>query len=255
MQPEVVVYTSLPRNDVLRLLERLPSSIQRSSSDIADPVRVLLVRIGLAALFRIQKAFIVKSRGGTDETGLRWAPLSPRTIAYSRRHPGLPKRRPRRQYHPSYALTKKQRDRWWTIYKRSLARYAGDKAHAARAAWFVLKQEGATTLFDRYSKTQVDILRDTGLLLNSLSPVTPPQSATSSPPKRDKQIFLLRRGEVRIGTNRKGAAAHHEGNPRRKLPQRRLWPEPGKWTPQWWDDLLTQARQGIIDIVLHLLRR
>jgi hypothetical protein len=120
--------------------------------------------------------------------------------------------------------------------------YKGDRGHAARRAWFILKAEGARTLLDKYGNRQVEILRDTGLLLNSLSP-----GVSSS-----EQILRTGPGEVVVGTNRKGAAAHHYGVPGR-LPQRRLWPEPSRWPSSWWAELVEQARAGLIDVVVHLI--
>lgn len=121
--------------------------------------------------------------------------------------------------------------------------YNGDKSHAARRAWTILRREGANTLFDKYANRQVEILRDTGLLLNSLSPgATIPE-----------QVFRVEPGAVVVGTNRKGAAAHHHGVPG-KLPQRRLWPDPKDWPDTWWADITDQIKQGLIDLAIELAR-
>ena len=100
-------------------------------------------------------------------------------------------------------------------------------------------QSGAQTLVEKYGHRQVEILRDTGLLLNSLSP------GTTTP----ESVFRVGRGEVIVGTNRKGAAAHHHGVPSRNLPQRRLWPVVSKWPATWWRDITEQVKQGILDII------
>ena len=96
------------------------------------------------------------------------------------------------------------------MYRRQLAIYKGNRSHAAAVAWLVLKIEGAKTLVDKYGHRIVEILRDTGLLLNSLSP-----GVYSS-----ERVFKVGHGEVIVGTNRKGAAAHHHGVPGR-LPHHR----------------------------------
>lgn len=205
----------------------------------------MLTRCGLAILGRIKQAFIAKSRGGTDEAGDSWKPLSPKTIAYSRtRARGRSKRDKARAQFPSQALTSKQQARWWVVYHRQLAIYKGDKSHAAAVAWLVLKGEGAQTLVDKYGHKKVDILRDTDLLFNSLSP------GVSSA----EQIFRVGRGEVIVGTNRVGAAAHHHGAPSRNLPQRRLWPLVSRWPANWWSDIIDQAKQGLLDIATNLIR-
>lgn len=207
----------------------------------------MMVRCGLAILGRIRHAFVTKARGGTDEAGERWKPLSPKTIAYSktrqRGRGGRTRTERGRPPRPSQALDEKQQERWWEVYRRQLAIYKGDKGHAAAVAWIVLKREGAVTLLDKYGHRQVEILRDTGLLLNSLSPGV--HSA--------EQVLRTGRGEVIVGTNRRGAKAHHTGIPGR-LPQRRLWPEPRKWPANWWADIIDQVKQGLLDIAALLIR-
>lgn len=204
-----------------------------------------MTRCGLAVLARIKQAFIVKARGGTDEAGDSWPPLSPKTIAYSKtRKRGRSKADKKKAEFPSQALSKKQQDRWWQVYKQALATYKGDKSHAAAVAWFVLKKEGAQTLVDKYGHKKVDILRDTGLLLNSLSP------GVASP----HRIFKAGQGEVIVGTNRVGASAHHRGVPGR-LPQRRLWPPPSKWPDSWWRDIIDQCKQGLLDLAAEIIKK
>ncbi len=129
------------------------------------------------------------------------------------------------------------------MYSQGLAIFKGNKASAAKRAWGILKREGATTLLDKYGTRKVEILRDTGLLLNSLSPGV--QSA--------EQIFKVGNAEVTIGTNRKGAAKHHTGIPGR-LPQRRLWPEIQRWPQSWKDDMVEQARDGLVDIIVKEIK-
>ena len=112
---------------------------------------------------------------------------------------------------------------------------AGDK-------WEPLKP---ATIKRRRGKSQsVEILRDTGLLLNSLSP------GMASP----NQVLVLGRGDIVLGTNRKGAAAHHHGVPKRNLPQRRLWPDPDKWPDSWREDVLDAARDGMIQVIAQTIR-
>ena len=251
------VYVRATRAAVVSALMGVPREAV-SGGPIAN---AMMVRCGLAALGRIRHAFVVKAGGGTDEAGDRWKPLKPETIAYSRRHrkksgdprqsqvfsrakklPWVPRPNVRAGYAPSYALTSRQRDRWWDVYRQGLAMFRGDKGHAARRAWVILKGEGATTLIAQYGNAKVDILRDTGLLLNSLSPGTTVA----------QQVFRVRPGEVIVGTNRKGAKGHHEGIPGR-LPQRRLWPEPSRWPSNWWGDIQEQSQAGLLDIAVFLI--
>lgn len=229
--------------DVKDAIRRAPAAA-RQGGPIAD---AMMTRCGLAILGRIKTAFVTKARGGVDEAGDSWKKLSPKTIAYSktrqRGRGGRTKAEKGRATHPSQALDAKQQARWWSVYRRQLAIYKGNKGHAAAVAWLVLKSEGARTLVDKYGHRQVEILRDTGILLNSLSP------GVSSA----EQVFRVAPGAVIVGTNRKGARAHHEGVPGR-LPQRRLWPPVNKWPSSWWQDILDQAKQGILDIAASLVK-
>jgi hypothetical protein len=229
------------RAEVRQAISLLPQAIL-GNHNVRSMAEATMTRVGMAILGRIRTAFVAKSRGGTDEAGDRWQSLSPKTIAYGRRGRSAAERaRPAR---PSQALNTKQQDRWWEVYRRSLARYKGDKSRAARTAWFVLKGEGATTLFDKYSGRTVEILRDTGVLLNSISP-----GGNSA-----EQVFRALPGEVTVGTNRVGASNHHRGIPRR-LPQRRLWPRPSQWPDKWWRDLTDEVTQGLMEIAIFLAQQ
>lgn len=238
-----VVHVRVSRPAIHGAIAQAPRTL-RGGGPVADAV---MKRIGLAILGRIRQAFITKARGGTDEAGDRWKPLSPRTIAYSKTRQrgkgGRTRTEKKRPTHPSQALTAKQQARWWEVYRRQLAIYKGDKGHAAAVAWLILKREGAKTLVDKYGHRQVEILRDTGLLLNSLSP-----GVASA-----EQVFRVGPGNVIVGTNRKGALVHHRGIPGR-LPQRRLWPDPHRWPASWWKDVQDQVKQGILDVVAHTLK-
>jgi hypothetical protein len=231
------VYLRKSRQDIKAVLRQVPSACAGNVGQANAAMRALLTRVGMAALSKIRQAFVVKARGGTDECGLSWPPLSPATIAYSRRHPGVlwpgKKRAP---YAPSWMLTEAQRKRWWQLCR------VGGPAYA----WVIVKSEGAKTLIGEYGQTPVDILRDTGLLLNSLSPGIPTQ--------QPNQVFTIGNGDVIVGTNRKWAAAHHNGIPG-KLPKRRLWPEPRSWTSDWWDDIISQAKDGLVELTLFMIGR
>lgn len=210
-----------------------------------DAAKVILTRAGLALLGRIRKAFITKSQGGVDEAGDSWKPLSPKTIAYRRMKKKRTRTEKKRDTYPSQALTKRQQERWWELYYEGVKKLNKDKASAAKRAWAIIKSEGAITLLDKYGNAQVPILIDTGALLESLSP------GTSSP----DQVFRIDQGSVTIGTTRQGAMAHHRGVPRRNLPQRRLWPDPDNWPESWWDDILNQIEQGLVELIVNAARK
>lgn len=235
-----VIRVRAKKAEVLKLLRSIPQ-VARGNGAAAQ---ALMTRMGLELLGRIRDAFVTKARGGTDEAGESWKPLKKTTVAYSRRHPGLPPSKARARWRPSYALTKQGREKWWKNYSHYLAIYNGDKAHAAAVAWLIAKGDGEKTLLENYGDTPVEILRDTGLLLNSLSPGV----------RGRNKVFRVKAGEVIVGTNRKHAAVHHYGSRDRRIPQRRLWPEPKKWPSNWWTAILEQAKAGLIDIVLWMFR-
>lgn len=247
----VHVKSARPR-DINRIISRAVAMMTgaHASPGASWASRGIWQRVGIQALSLVRKAFLLKAAGGTDDCGERWKPLSPATIAYSRRHPGLPPGKERASKRPSYALTDELREEWWGLYGTALRKYKGDKGHAAAVAWVILKQNhgSVTTLMSQYGNTPVEILRDTGALTNSLTP-----GVVGSKPK--DQVFRVQPGAVVVGTNRKWAGVHHEGSKDGRIPQRRLWPAPSRWTSRWWDLLLQQARGGMTDLVKFLLQR
>lgn len=231
------VHVRADRAAIRDALARIPEEMRGSG----QASQAMLLRCGMVLLGRIKRAFVVKARGGTDEAGDRWAPLSPKTIAYGRR--GRTKAERGRASRPSQALTAGQQHRWWTYYRQGLAIFKGNKGAAARRAWAILRRDGGVaTLLEKYGGRQVEILRDTGLLLNSLSP-----GSNSA-----EQVLRTGRGEVVVGTNRKGAKFHHEGT--RRMPKRRLWPPPSSWPANWWKDITSEVRAGLAEIAAQLIR-
>lgn len=286
-----VIHTRASRAEVEAALRNLPRLTTGSPGGAGGFVRALQVRIGLALLQHIKDAFIVKARGGTDVCGDKWAPLSKHTIAYSRLHPDAKKgnvgmrrhklpgggtigHNPARLkgllhrvdylgrknpglsgYHPSWELSQKNRERWWALYRKFKAKYGGDKRRAAATAWVVLKTEGKIdTIMSKFGNMQVDILRSTDLLFNSLSPGAKADSAPMFPPHVEKQVFRNEPGDVIVGTNRKWSWTHHHGVPG-KIPQRRLWPDPSRWTGEWWASVIEQAQKGIAEITAYIVGR
>lgn len=83
--------------------------------------------------------------------------------------------------------------------------------------------------------TDVEILRDTGLLFGSLSPGTFTKDT----------ILQAGAGRVIVGTNQK--PWHHRGT--RRLPARPYWPPDGKLPADWWADIL-DALAGDFQAVL-----
>lgn len=209
-------------------MQQVPTAAARGST-----TQTMMERCAEALLEHIRAAFLTKSRGGTDDAGDRWAPLAPKTVAYSRRGQRIA-RESGRGSRPSQALSERQRTRWWDLYRQGLAIFQGEKAAAARRAWAILKREGATTFFDKYGSRRVTILYDTGALYRSIK-------------------ARVNRSEAVVSSDHPGAAAHHNGVPG-KLPQRRLWPGPYRWPVSWWEDIIQIVQQEVADIAERAAR-
>lgn len=224
---ETVVYVRKPRAEVLRRLHSVPHLAKEGG-----PADVILSRAGIVASRRIQNSFLAKSFGGTDETGERWAPLARATVLKRLRRMNPTTDR------PSSALTPADREKWWNIYRYALAQ-THNKATAAKIAWVRLKRSGGVGLYDKYGASGLLILRDTDALWRSLQPGTL------------YNVFRVLPGQCELGTSRPGATAHHAGA--KNLPQRRLWPHPRDWTSAWWQDVLSEARIGLMQFIVGQL--
>jgi phage gpG-like protein len=234
----------------------------------AEIARGIWLRVGMQLLSLIKDAFVVKAAGGVDAAGDSWPRLAKSTVAYSRRHPGVlwpgAKRAP---FAPSWMLNKQQRERWWQLYRqfggtapagRAYHAKGVNKGWAAARAWMVLKSEGAKTLMSEYGDMELQPLRSTGSLLNSLTPGVEPDQIvdglTQPVTPKDEQVFRLLAGRVVVGTNRLWAGVHHNGSKDGRIPQRRLWPKPSKWPSSWWQLILSQALQGMIEAVTAIVQ-
>jgi hypothetical protein len=228
------------RSFVAMLTGRHPDNFQ-----IARSVFYVL---GFQALTDIQSDFIRKSRGGVGEDGVKWPPLSPEYLAYGRRFgkgekaalkkaAGLDRSHSRGVGGKGGLLTAQQQQRWRKVYSQTLAataaRYdiAQAKQIAAGHAWNVIKSEGAKTKLEVFGNRQVDMLRDTGVLFNSLSPgtVSPDGSDYQQPTGEggDQQIFRALSDGIVVGSN--VAYADYQNRTRPFLPKE----IPSAWQARW----------------------
>lgn len=138
---------------------------------------------------------------------------------------------------------------------RSLQLLAGQAALALIKDAFVTKSRGGTDgAGDRWEPLKPatvahrrqgrgagapEILRDTGVLLNSLSPGVAGNVLDAKP------------GEIIVGSNVPYARFHHEGTD--TIPARRLWPEPRRWPAPWWRDIAGEVRDGVVRLAVRLL--
>ena len=279
-----VIYTRASRADLRYRLALIPRILAGRAPDRLGIAHGFRMRLAVAFLEKVKLAFITKSRGGTDEAGITWPPLSRRYLAYGRRFArgeqaalkkaaGLGKGN---RYAPGGQkglLTAEQLKRWRQVYARNLAWLAAKepfgeaKAAAAAIAWNTLKREGAQTKLDVFGNREADILRDTGVLFNSLSPGSiAPSGADASYTPPPNQVVQSSGNELLVGTNVPYAAAHQygkrtghygphaTGTGNRSAVRRQLWPEADEVPPAWLEYFSEHAAAGI-PVAVELLAK
>lgn len=235
----------------------------------SEAARGVFLVIGMAALSDIQGDFVRKAKGETGEDGNRWPRLSPKTLAYGRRFgpgeqtqlkaaAGLGRANSKAPGGKSGLMTAAQLKQWRKIYASRLARFAVSmpmpeaKAKAAAIAWATLKAEGAKTKLEVYGNRPHEVLRDTGVLLNSLSVGSMSGSGYQSTrlPGGEQQIFELMENGVTVGTNVPYAASHHYGDAKRGIPARPIMPLDGQ-TPVAWVEGWARAGMRALSVAIE----
>jgi hypothetical protein len=118
----------------------------------------------------IHEEFLVKSRGGTDSAGIRWKPLSPRTIANRPLASGDAQLFNVRNFKGTRGLLTFSQDRRWRAIYGYQIRRGKTPSQAASLAWAIVKASGAKTKIGTLSSRQVSILILTRRLERSLRP-------------------------------------------------------------------------------------
>lgn len=239
------------RAAVTVLAYRLAKILAGEEPDGQGIARGFLLVMGTSALQDIKQAFITKARGGTDEMGVTWPKLSKKYLAYGRRFgpgeqsalkeaAGLGKGHRLAPGGKKGLLSQEQLKRWRQIYGHKLNRLLLSlpekqaKARAAQIAWTVVKKEGAKTKLEVYGNRNVEILRDTGILFNSLSPGVP------------DNVLQGLDGSVIVGTNVPYAASHQYGDKKRGIPRRQIFPDNDEQVPDvWWERWLTNGLKAL----------
>ncbi len=238
------------RDDLMRLLRQFPALFAGKMHGSLDVAKGLQLRVGVALLSKVQQAFIVKSRGGTGEDGIRWPPMKPasiaqrRTSAAERKSLGIAGKRTRG------LLTAAQDKRWRKIFATKkwlfVAKFGMDEAsaaaRAAKIAWSILKAEGAKTKIGTLGNRQVDMCRDTGRYFRSLSP-----GVEDKPSGADGQVFETPPGKVIVGTDVQYAGYQAKLRP--------LWPPNGQLPDVWWRAMTQAALRGAVQAVKLILER
>lgn len=247
---------------------RVVRSLTGKESAHAQAAQHVHTTIGLAALSDIKADFIRKARGNVGEDGVKWPPLSRAYLAYGRRFGPGEKAQLKRDAglgpgnRRRGLLNAAQDKRWRQIFGTRLARLAASmpfeaaKSRAAQIAWSTLKKEGAKTKLEVFGEREHEILRDTGVLLNSLSPGELDPGSGDYTPTTD-QIFNLTGSGVIVGTNVKYASVHQNGSKSKSgrgggIPARPFLPvgkAPSVWTKRW----ALEAQDAIHRVMLQEL--
>ena len=261
------------RQEALRIVTAVKDSLVGAQRDSEGIAKACFVALGIAALSDIKADFVRKSRGGTGEDGVKWKPLSPKTLAYSRRFgPGekaaLKRAAGLNQGHRfapvgTGLLSSAQLASWKRHYAGNLSwlqktkPLSEAKQIAAAIAWNRVKAEGAKTKLEVFGNRPHEILRDTGVLLNSLSPGQIGGSGTNySKPSGEggpEQVFTMLANGVIVGTTVKYAAVHQEGSTKRNIPARPFLPKktPQQWMQRWMGVLSDTLAIGLERALSH----
>lgn len=254
------ITTRVSRDDLRDMVASLPAMLSGRAPDRWGLAHGFRLRLAVAWFSKVKQAYIVKARGGTDEAGYSWPRQSREYLAYQRPMGGRGGKAPPKagKLAPGGKdgfMTKAQLAQWRRDYAGALKWLMATmdleaaRGKAAAIAWSKAKAAGVKTKLDVFGSREVDILRDTGRLFNSLSPGTLNSHGVDAGYNRESADQLILHGTdvLILGTNVAYAAAHHKpkGN---KRPTRRLWPEAERIPERWWADFRKQAAAGFKQI-------
>ncbi|MBW1953240.1 MAG: hypothetical protein JRI66_09185 [Deltaproteobacteria bacterium] len=229
---EQVRLRRVPRARLVSELRDLPRYLSGRLPDVHRYGAVFKAHLARALMEKIYQAFLLKSRGGTDDAGYRWKPLKRETLAYRADVP-CP------LTHGRGLLTAEQDRLWRGIFASNYARLsavmgeAEAKAQAARIAWGILKAQGARTKLAAYGNRKAPILYVTGRLARSLQPGRV-SGGRYHPPR--EQVYEAHRQHIVIGSRVPYAPYVHR--------QRPLWPSSRRIGP-WLAEATEKALQEL----------
>jgi hypothetical protein len=230
------------RQELMVDLARLPGILTGRLPDPGGVAKALMIAMGMVLLSRIKEAYVIKSRGGVDAMGIYWPPLAASTLAGRRKGrmsirqmnqklAGLsPERRALVEAHA--ARTSAAIDKQLAWERIDLLRRRKGKLTARDRAMLSLKRKKLTL-----ATAFAEILRDTGRMLNSLSP----EVITATGGGGDDTIMRTGPGWLEVGSNVEYFAYHNSDKPRRKnadgsdrLPRRQVLPDNVGQIPAAW---------------------
>lgn len=244
------------REDISRTVSNLAEILSGRAADPDGIGRGFLSAIGFAALSDIKDAYVTKARGGTDEMGIRWPELSPTTVA--NRRVGHRDRRENTDIARRERIRQRETRRALSRFRLSLPEGEAQRRAAIVGGIKATQLTGRTKL-QTLGNRQVEILRDTDVLLNSLSPGELSNQGRYTKPTAEggeEQIFELAPGEVTVGTNVKYASTHQHGDSSRNIPARPFLPGDQYPVPSvWWARWLDVANRSLLVFLQQMLTR
>ena len=227
------------RSLVAGLVAALAGHASGPRPDLVAGVKMRLARVLLSL---IQEAYIEKSRGGTGSDGVTWDALKPETIAARSTGAGELTGLTRRGAHAGRPfLTMAEDQRWKMIFATTRARLIGKYglseadagARAGQAAWATLKREGGKTRLQVLGSRTVDIGRNSGELLKSLTVDS----------GSDAQILRIDEAGFAVGSALPYAGHFHAKRP--------LWSD--QLPASWGKELAAEAGAAVLDAVAAAL--
>lgn len=253
------VYFRGTRADITRIALQLAAVLAGRAPDTHGVARGFMLTLGFAALTDIKEAYDVKMAGGTDDMGIRWPPLAPATIAA--RKVGAKDRESAKAIRVREGIRERATKKALERFRMSLPEKEARRRAKIVGGLKATRQTGATKLQTLGGRT-VEILRDIGVLRNSLSPGRLTGSGSSlsyTKPSGDggsEQIFQLGAGEVIVGSNVIYFRTHQRGDRKRNIPQRKVLPDAETPVPQaWWDRWQALANKSLVVGAELLYRR
>ena len=155
------------RQDVSRVMRTVAAVLAGSGQDTHGIGKGFLTAIGFGALSDVKTAFVAKARGGTDEMGIKWPSLSPATIA--NRRVGAKDKRENVDIAEREKIRKRETAKALKRFRLSLPEDEAQRRARIVGGLKATRQTGKLKV-DALGGRNVEILRDTGVLFNSLSP-------------------------------------------------------------------------------------
>ncbi len=239
------------RGKVVDLALQLAAILAGDAKDELNIGRAFLLTIGQETLNNVTEAYKIKAKGGTDEMGIKWPPLKPSTIAARRVGPRDKKNDPAIKEREKL-VAKEYRVAYKRLVQSMSPRQARTRAKQVSQA-AVTRATGKTKV-DVLGNRQVLILRDTGILLNSLGAgellISGATVSYNKPSDSggEYQVMEVQPGSVIVGTNVLYAATHQYGDAKRNVPRRQFLPDSDSEMPvKWWDRIVQRGESALAE--------